>query len=93
MCPAPVSGGQARGTGRTMRVRTFAAQRYTVRPSLQLTALKIDHLAIAEGPSGGPFATTSQMSPRDGSCTTLTKKWSICLMASMKPSKSTGLVT
>ena len=28
-----------------------------------------------------------------GSLTTLTKKWSICLMASMKPSKSTGLVT
>jgi hypothetical protein len=28
-----------------------------------------------------------------GSFTTLTKKWSICLIASMKPSKSTGFVT
>jgi len=28
-----------------------------------------------------------------GSWTTETKKWSICLIASMNPSKSTGLVT
>ena len=44
-------------------------------------------------PPGRPGGARCSLLRRVGSWTTLTKKWSICLIASMNPSKSTGLVT